>query len=78
MRNSVAVPCRCNGLTELNGEGADGYAHHHLNKIGADPSGWVTYLVCPQTGRRFVLDYPQGEYHGGGPARLRATEAAPA
>ena len=42
----------------------------YLQEIATDWSGWETLYRDPQDGRYWVLTYPQGEYHGGGPPRL--------
>jgi hypothetical protein len=53
---------------------ADQYAARHLQRSGLDQTGWIAHFRCPHTGKPFVLDFPQSEYHGGGPARLQPRE----
>lgn len=43
----------------------------HLQKIGADDSGWNTLYRDPNDGRYWEHSYPQSELHGGGPPELR-------
>ena len=56
---------RCDWATlgELSGPGADAYARQHLVRIGSGEGGWEIYYRCPATGLKFVLDYPQSDYH---------------
>ena len=37
-----------------------------LNKIGADPSGWISLYQDPSDKRYWELSYPQSEMEGGG------------
>lgn len=41
-----------------------------LQRIAKDSSGWEMLYRDPRDGRLWVLTYPQGEMHGGGPRRL--------
>ncbi len=43
----------------------------HLQKIGADDSGWNILYRDPNDGRYWELSYPQSELNGGGPPELR-------
>lgn len=63
--------CRCNKITELEGADAKLYARRHLKKIRVDSELWTIEYECPDTGTRWVMDFPHSEYHGGGPPRLR-------
>ncbi|NLX06645.1 MAG: hypothetical protein GXY33_16025 [Phycisphaerae bacterium] len=56
---------------ELNGAEAQEFARLHLNLIRVDVESWITEYVCPETGGRWIEDYPHSEMHGGGPPRLR-------
>jgi hypothetical protein len=42
----------------------------HLVGIGGDASGWNTLYRDPSDGRFWILTYPKGELHGGGPPAL--------
>jgi hypothetical protein len=57
-------------------EGADAlhYADDHLEKVAVDVRAWTASYRCPNTGRRWLLDYPESELQGGGPPRLRQVE----
>jgi len=65
------MKCRCNELFELVGAEAEEYAHKHLIKIRSNGVLWKIEYQCPETGMRWVMDFPYGEAHGGGPPRLR-------
>ena len=62
--------CECATLTELKGAQAERYAEH-LTRIDADPDAWIVRYACPETGARWVMDYPAGYLQGGGPPRLQ-------
>lgn len=66
------MKCRCETLTQLQGAEAISYAKEHLQEVRIDPVAWQTEYVCPDTGKRWLLDYPHSEAHGGGPPRLRS------
>ena len=66
------MDCRCNDINFLEGAEADDYAEEHLKKIGSNSITWEVEYVCPIIGKKWILDYPQSECHGGGPPRLRA------
>jgi hypothetical protein len=65
------MKCRCNELVELLGVEAEQYAHSHLIKIRANGESWSIAYQCPETQIEWVMDFPYGEAHGGGPPRLR-------
>ncbi len=56
---------------ELRGRDAEAYAKEHLKQIRVDPETWEVEYVDPETGLVWILDYPDGEAHGGGEPRLR-------
>jgi hypothetical protein len=56
------VECRCPQLAELYGDEAEDYVAGHLVSEPDDAGAFV----CPDTGKRWILDYPEG-----GQARLR-------
>jgi hypothetical protein len=64
--------CRCVSIDSLEGEEAEKYSREHLVKVRTDANTWETFYVCPETGKRWIKDYPRSELHGGGPPRLRA------
>ena len=57
----------------LYGEEAMQFAREHLVKVDVDVANWTKKFVNPQTGEEWIMDFPQGEMHGGGPARLKKT-----
>jgi hypothetical protein len=68
----MSVACRCAdpASDELSGDAAAEYVQH-LVEIRHDGRSWETEYECPDTKVPWLLDYPQSEAHGGGPARLR-------
>lgn len=64
------MECACIALYRLDGNEAKQYAAGHLRKVAVDYETWAVTYECVSTGRAWVLDYPQSEYHGGGPPRL--------
>lgn len=63
--------CRCSETAELWDDEAWRYARNHLREVQVRADGWETVYQCTTTGREWVMDHPQSELHGGGPARLR-------
>ena len=59
---------------ELRGAEAKAYADQHLRKVRGDPQTWEIEYVNPETGQTWIMDFPHGAYHGGGPPRLRPVE----
>ena len=57
------MECSCPQLTELFGAEAEDYVAGHLASEPGDEGAFV----CPDTGRRWTLDYPAD-----GQARLRS------
>lgn len=43
----------------------------HLREVSVDCEAWTVVYQCDKTGRKWILDYPRSEYHGGGTPRLR-------
>jgi hypothetical protein len=70
MENS-AMNCECARIEALEGAAASDYAESHLKVVKIDSVAWTTEYVCPDTGTRWLLDYPDSELHGGGSPRLR-------
>lgn len=62
--------CKCRAITELAGESANEYAREHLQKIAVNSVEWTIEYRCPETEVQFVMSYPNGGLHGGGPPRL--------
>ncbi len=65
------MKCQCKELSEITGAEAEKYAREHLVKIRTNGILWIIEYKCPETGIRWVMDFPYGEAHGGGPPRLR-------
>lgn len=63
--------CKCTETNELYGAEAKVYAQNHLEKFRVNGDLWQIEYECPDTGVRWIMDFPYGEYHGGGPPRLR-------
>ena len=47
-----------------------------LKKVTSDDSGWTTYYIDENSGR-WVEEYPNSEFHGGGLPQLRLIEKFP-
>lgn len=69
------MDCACTALHHLDDAEAREYATEHLQRLSADYETWAVTYACPTTGRRWLLDYPQSEFHGGGPPRLRQLDS---
>ena len=69
------MKCQCETINELRGASAKKYANEHLEEVSVDAENWVTILICPKTGERFILEYPHAEYNGGGSPLLRKISA---
>jgi hypothetical protein len=54
------------------GDEAEAYAGEHLVRGDADTERMVERFSCPDTGRRWELDYPEHDDREPGQARLRA------
>jgi hypothetical protein len=65
------MKCKCNEISFLKGAEAKEYAEGHLQKVKSNSETWEIEYVCPVSLKKWLLDYPQSEYHGGGPPRLR-------
>jgi len=63
--------CVCTTAVELTGDAAEAYVREHLERLELDPEDWSVRFRCPETGRRWVRDFPTGRPHSGGPPRLR-------
>jgi hypothetical protein len=66
------MECRCATMSEAFGTEAETYAAEHLVRGDADPDAMEERYSCPDTGRRFVLEWPERTQAEPGPARLRA------
>ncbi len=72
MAESV-VACRCPSIAELDGEEAEEYVTGHLRRDERRTERFEELYACPDTGRRWVLDYPDRTESDSGQARLRST-----
>jgi hypothetical protein len=64
------VACRCNDVAELYGDEAESYAREHLRTDEVRSDAFEELLSCPDTGRRWRLDYPDRTEREPGQARL--------
>ena len=64
------MDCRCNDATEFYGEEAERYAADHLVADESRDEPLEERYSCPDTGRRWPLDYPDRTDGDPGPARL--------
>jgi hypothetical protein len=67
--------CACTTLTQLRGNAGDDYAREHLEELKVDLVEWTISYRCPETGRRWLRDFPHPELQAGGPPRLRQLDA---
>ena len=64
------MDCRCNDATEFYGQEAESYARDHLATDEVRTDAFEELLSCPDTGRRWKLDYPDRTEREPGQARL--------
>ena len=65
------MACRCNDVDELYGPEAEGYAREHLVGDEVSTDRFEERLSCPDTGRRWILEWPERTEREPGQARLR-------
>ena len=65
------MECRCNDVDELYGGEAEAYAAEHLRRDDLDSERFEERYSCPDTGRRWILDWPERTEREPGSARLR-------
>jgi hypothetical protein len=65
------MECRCAAMNESFGNEAETYAAEHLLRGEASTESFEERYTCPDTGRAFVLDWPERNEREPGPARLR-------
>jgi hypothetical protein len=63
------MKCRCNELIEIEGWEANEFAEVHLKIVQI--KNWEIDYECPETGIHWLMDFPNGDWQGGGPPRLR-------
>ena len=66
------MDCRCNEAMELNGREAEEYASQHLVRDETRTEQLQELYSCPDTGKRWLLEWPQATDREPGPARLTA------
>ena len=66
------MDCRCDTVTELYGREAENYAYEHLHRDDTSTERFVEGFSCPDTGTRWLLEYPERTERELGQARLRA------
>ena len=59
---------------ELRGRDAEVFAEEHLKQVKVNPETWEVEYVDPETGTRWMMDYPNAKAHGGGAPRLRVLD----
>ena len=69
------MDCRCTEATEFYGNEASSYASGHLVRDETIEDELRVTYTCPDTGRRWEMDFPPDEPEGDpGDARLRQIE----
>lgn len=66
------MACGCETANELYGSDAERYVSEHLQRDPAGGSALEERYVCPDTGKRWLLDFPDRTETETGQARLRA------
>ena len=66
------MACRCEHANELYGSDAELYVSEHLQREAEGGSALEERYVCPDTGKRWVFDFPDRTETDPGQARLRA------
>jgi hypothetical protein len=64
------MDCRCDTVAELYGNEAEDYAGDHLRREEANAAQFNETFSCPDTGARWLLDYPERSERDPGQARL--------
>jgi hypothetical protein len=65
------MSCRCDTVAELYGTEAEDYAGEHLHRAETRTDRLEERYTCPDTGRDWILDYPDRTESDPGQARLR-------
>jgi hypothetical protein len=68
------MECRCGTMNESFGSEAEAYAAEHLVRGEVSSGTMEERYTCPDTGREFVLDWPERTQTEPGQARLRLAE----
>ena len=66
------MECRCDTVGELYGNEAEAYASEHLRRDETNTAAFEERFSCPDTGKRWLLDYPDRTEREPGQARLRS------
>ena len=67
------MACNCEAANELYGSDAESYVRDHLRRLDErGPGELEERYVCPDTGKRWLLDFPDRTEREPGQARLRA------
>ena len=48
-----------------------------LKHLRTDGEKWMVYYIDEANGEKWVKEYPESSYHGGGPAQLKLLEKFP-
>lgn len=59
----------------LEGRAAEEFRDIHLVPTGEPDEHWRVPYVDRETGERYLMEYPDADYHGGGVPRLRRVGA---
>lgn len=59
----------------LEGRAAEEFRDSFLVQAGDPDENWSIPYVHRETGERYVMEYPDADYHGGGTPRLRPTDS---
>jgi hypothetical protein len=64
------MDCRCDTVAELYGPEAEDYAEEHLHREETNTAQFTETFSCPDTGARWLLDFPERTEREPGQARL--------
>jgi hypothetical protein len=68
------MECRCQTMNEAFGAEAEAYAADHLVRGAVDSDALAEAYSCRDTGRRFLLEWPERTQAEPGQARLRLVQ----
>ena len=71
------MECKCSSAIRLlKGVEATRYSRDHLTEMWTDPVNWRSGFSCPESEQLWIMDFPNAELQGGGPARLQLVSKA--
>jgi hypothetical protein len=62
--------CTCISVARLHGNEAEAYARTHLTKVSVDAMKFTKTYLCPRTGLKWLVSFPQSHLQANGPPIL--------